>query len=666
MVAIPLFLSGVALSGGTVHSMVSGAEPAVATVWIEDDRIRGIGAKLELPPGVRVIDVTGKHVLPGLIDALVNHDADHDRLYVAAGVTLVRDVGNDLSRILAERDSMRATGARERGPGPAIVCAGGVLDGVPPSTTSAVVLASVEEVDAKLPRLMDLEPDFLSAHLGLSVPVLARTIELAHKRGLKVWAPIVRGSNLNELIGLKLDGLYHLEGFLPAGSAWDRVTKEELAPFVEKAATARLMITPALGVFARRLVPPKDDPPELAFLGPFYERTWRGEATLRGSLVDEQYLLTGVAVIEKQGALLKALHVRGVTLVPGSASPNPWLFPGVALIDELELFARAGIPSEAVLRMATSGAALALGQEMKRGTIEQGKIADLVVVDADPRANLAHLRHPHAVVLRGRVLERADLDRLLDDLGARQKKIREAAGRPLAVADPELPIGDVLLRGTTESRAFGIRISAESFAVVQRPGGRRAYCGRVFTPGAASAPDRELTITQTLTPEGVVEEFHVAIRSGGLTITVDGVPNAGRISIERRVDGRFVHNIAVKDVLGVVDAGSVTAALVLGQRRTQGTFKALFFDDYEPAIGIWELRLDKDGTHLVKGHDGRNMKVAFEPNGAVREWAREQGNGVVETRGLSVQAPTGSGLPVPAAKPAASLATTEPPKQDGQ
>lgn len=662
MVVIPLFLSGVALTGGTVHTMVSGAEPAVATVWIEDDRIRAIGTKLDLPADVRVVDVTGKHVLPGLIDAMVNHDADHDRLYVAEGVTLVRDVGNDLSRILAERDSMGESKARDRGPGPAIVCAGGVLDGVPPSTTSAVVLGSPEEVDAKLPRLIELEPDFLSVHLGLGVPALARTIDFAHKHALKVWAPVVRGSTLTEMIGLHLDGLYHLEGFVPAGSSWDRVTKEELAPLVDKAAAARLMITPTLGVFARRLIPPQDNPPELAYLGPFYERTWRAEIQLRGSVVDEKFLRTGVAVVQKQGALLKMLYDRGVTLVPGSASPNPWLFPGEALLDELKLWARAGIPNDAVLRMATAGAAVAVGQEMKRGTIEKGKIADLVVLDQDPRADLGNLRHPRAVVLRGHVLDRAELDRLLDDLESRQKKIREAATRPLVVADPELPIGDVLLRGTVESRAFGTRLSAESYAVVSRPGGRLAYCGRALTPGAASVPDRELTISQTLSPAGDVEEFHVAIHSGDHTVTIDGTSNAGRISIERRLDGQFIHNIAVKDLLGVVDAGSVTTVLALGQRRTQGTFKALFFEDYEPAVGIWELRLDKDGTHLVKGHDG-SMKISFDPNGAPREWAREQGNGIVETRGLSSQTPTGKGLPVATQKPSS---TTPPAKKEGQ
>ena len=123
-----LFLQGVALVGGTVHTMTEGTEPSVQTVLIEEGRITAIAEDLELPEGTEIVDVAGMHVAPGLIDGMTNHDADHDALYIASGVTLIRDTGNDLSMFeqgflgivvgnalpeLAELDSPRVFHARE-------------------------------------------------------------------------------------------------------------------------------------------------------------------------------------------------------------------------------------------------------------------------------------------------------------------------------------------------------------------------------------------------------------------------------------------------------------------------------------------------------------------------------------------------------------------------
>jgi hypothetical protein len=653
-------LQSVALTGGTVHTQVPGEAPRVATVWIEDRLIKAIGPDLELPAGVERIDVAGKHVVPGLIDGLVNHDPDHDRLYVASGVTLVRDIGNDLARILSERDRDRQSGARERGPGPAIWCAGAVLDGVPPSTTSAIVLASPADAQDKLPRLFELDVDFVSFHQGLTKPTLAKSIELSHRRGLKIWGPVLKTGSLADAIELGQDGLLHLEGFVPAGKRWDNVKLADLTPPIEKLASAHTAVTPTLSVFAQRLIAPKDNPPELAYLGPFYARTWLGEAELRRSLVNEKYLKTGIAILETQGQLVKALHERGVPIVPGSASPSPWHMPGDALIDELELLKRAGIPSDAVLRLATAGAAAVIGADRQRGTLEAGKVADLVVTERDPSADISNLRQPFAVVLRGRVLDRAALVRMVQEIADAQQKVRAASLKPLTIPDPELPIGDVVLRGTVETRAFGERVSGESYAVVRRHGGALTYVGRVLTPGAATSPDHWLTCSQTISPEGNLVEFLVEIKAGTRTIRVTGASNAGRIYVERRIDGAFVDNVPVNEQLALIDAGSVTTALVLGQRRIAGGFKVIFFEDYDPAFGPWELAVDPQGTRLVRAHDGQ-MKLRFDAQGALTEWLREQGSGITQTRSLTVQASDGVGLPPPTVAPKKEGAPSEKP-----
>jgi hypothetical protein len=639
------FLQSVALVGGTVHTMVPGETPKVMTIVIDGERIQAIGPDARVPDGARKVDVTGMHLVPGLIDAMVNHDSDHDRLYVSSGVTLVRDVGNDLVRSLAERDP----DARDRGPGPALWCSGAVLDGMPPATTSAVVLTSPEDAEGKLPRLFDLDLNFLSLYQGLSVPTWHKVIELAKKRNLQVWGPVMRGATLRDVVASGQDGLYYLEGFLPPNVTWDKIEPDEWTASVELVAGSKLAITPVLGLIAQRLVPRTDSAPQLAYLGPFYIVSWMADLELRRSIVNKDFLQSGARVVATQGRLLKDLFDHGVTLVPGSASPNPWLFPGDALIDELALWARAGIPSDAILRMATAGAAHAIGADRDRGTLKAGLVADIDVLKGDPSVDVGNLRNLEAVVLRGRVHDRGELERMRAELRARQQQLQQAAFKPLSIQEPELPFGDVLLRGVVETRTFGQRVSGESYGVVRRPDKSVVYCGHLFTPGSATTADTDVQVTQTMVGEELTG-FSVHIASGQRTIDINGTLVGGSMNIERHIDGGFVDNVPRKERFALIDVGSVTTALILGQRRTIGTFRALYLEDIDPAMADFEMHVDKDGTHLLKTPTGM-MKITFEAVGAPREWSREQGRGVLTTRSLSTQKGDGPGLPIPADKP---------------
>src|SRR5690606_17094333 len=118
-------------------------------------------------------------------------------------------------------------------------------------------------------------------------------------------------------------------------------------------------------------------------------------------------------------------------LVPGSGTPNPWLMPGTGLHEELAIWVAAGIPPIEVLAYATAGAAEALGIDDERGTLRAGLVADLLVVGADPRQGLATLRRPTHVVLRGRVLDREELDGLMARLVDAQAEVRARGAQPI-------------------------------------------------------------------------------------------------------------------------------------------------------------------------------------------------------------------------------------------
>jgi hypothetical protein len=639
----------VALVGGILHTMVAGSKPAAGTIVISGGRIQAVGPSVDVPADALKLDVSGKHVIPGLVDAMVNHDPDHDRLYATSGVTLVRDIGNDLARVLAERDKEGKSGARDRGPGPAILTAGAVLDGVPPSTTAAIVLDTPEAAADKIARLLQLEPDFLSFYSGLKEPVWRKVIEIGHAGGLQVWGPRLPSVDAARIAAAGQDGLYHLEAFLPAGKGWTEVALEDLRPAIEVLAARKIAITPTLSVFAQRLVQPKDPPPELAYLSPMYVQSWVADAGVRGKLMtdDKAYFSAGLKVVELQGKLVGALFERGATIVPGSASPSPWIFPGEGLANELGMLARAGIPKATVLRLATAGAAHALGVDKDRGTIEAGKVADLVVLSADPEADLGALHAPETVVLRGHVLDRVAMDALRKDLADTQKRLQADAFKPLSVPDPPIPDGDVLLRGTAETRGLGQRIRGESFAVVRAPDKSLVYTSRVLFPGSASVAGNDVEARQTVR-DGALVGFEVKIKSAGRLVLVQGTQAGGYMNVERRLDGTFQGNLPVRERLSFVDTGSVTAEIAMGQLASEGKFKVLYFEDLDPAVGNWEMHVDKAGVHVARTPAGA-MRVRYAHDGSVEKVEREEGSSVTTTVPVSIQSSNG-GLAVPEKK----------------
>jgi len=639
----------VALKGATVHTFEAGVEPAVATVLLRLDRIQEIGPDVAIPDGAEVVDLTGMHLLPGLVDGMVNFDAEHDRLYIGAGITVVRDIGNDMGRIFVEQTRE----ARERTPGPWIFGAGAPLDGAPPATLSSMVLDTPEKAESNLTDLFELDepPDYLSFLPGLPKASWLVAIEKAHEAGREVWGTLPRGVTFPEALEAGQDGFFHLDAFLPAGKYWETVTPKELAPMVELAFAKKIAVTPALALWGRALVEPKEESPDLELLSPFYVQSWKQDGFIRRKIASEQHLAKGVAIVNAQKGLVKALHDRGVTLVPGSATPNPWLFPGTALLDELSMWHGAGIPVEDCVRAATAGACEHLGLEL-RGTIKKAKIADLIAVAQDPRTSIGALYRPAVVVVRGRVLKRTVLDSLESELRAAQKKVIEDLAKPLAVSAPELPPGDVVLRGHVETRAIGVRLSAERFAVVRRFDGALVYCGHVRTVGQGAMPDTETTVSQVVA-DGNLSAFDVSMRTGTRVVDVRGEMGGGRMSVSTKFDGLPQSNHPVSQRLAFVDCGSATAWLIAGYHKKPGAeFNVLFFEGVQAGVGPWRMAMDPEAMHMFQILKSQEATAKFDAFGVPTEIKRQTGNGVAVTVLLDVQIEDGRGLPMSAEKKA--------------
>jgi len=634
-----------ALVGGTLHTMVKGAEPAAATIVVRGDRIEAVGADVEVPAGASVVDITGFHVIPGLVDGMVNHDADHDLLYVSCGVTLVRDNGNERLRILQERT--RAW--RDRVPGPDLFIAGLIIDGNPPATTEAVVVTDEIEAAAKLGRLIEDGVDFLSSNVGLPVKAWRKAIAMAHEAGLELWGYLPREAGLQSAVQAGQDGIFSTTGLLPDGKRWDLVEPADLDALVETLARSGIGLTPLVHATGRRLVERADEPPELGLLGPHYRLSW--EATLEewnANLTDDVRGAIERAVAAQED-LVRRLFEAGAELVPGSAAPNQWLLPGDALVRELEHWVHAGIPAVDVLRLATAGAAQAIGVLDERGTLEAGKIADLVVLATDPARDIGVLREPEIVVVRGQLLERDALDERLAELAEEQAQLLAEMEKGIDVEEPTLPEGDKLLSGRAETVAMGRRVSAERFCVVAQPDGHTAYCTRLVVPGSATM-GRTAMEFRARYKDHRLEDFEVVVKNGESDFTVKGKRIGGVMNIERRRGALFIDNNRARQPITLVDLGSVLTNLVLAREVADGTFFAVYFEGVDPVEAEWYLEVDSE-NHVFKLRTGLGlMATAFDARGMPVVSERQTGSATTKLVFSDVKTYGGPGLPLQASR----------------
>jgi hypothetical protein len=636
------------LRGGTVHSMMPGEAPRVADVWIVDGRIRALGG--EAPSGFepQVLDVAGKHLLPGLIDALVNFDPEHDALYLAHGVTLVRDMGGDHFALTQERAGAR----RERVPGPTLLTAGAALDGDPPASAAAVVLRSPEAAETYLPILFQESVDFLAVLPGLTEGVWKKVIELAHGKGLTVFGPRPRERTLGEALRFGQDGFQTLDSLLPPSVFWNAVSSAQLQESVAELARARAPLVPLLFASVLRLEDQSADPVRAALTGllaPTYEAWWRSELAQRRPFLAPEHRALGELVARQQLESLRSAFAAGVRLVPGSGAPQPWLIPGLALHQELAQWVAAGVPSSEVLALATRGAAEALGLAGERGTLQPGAWADLIVLDADPREDLTRLLDPAWVVVRGTPVDRAGLHARLEDLARRQSERRAAAGRALEVEPPpQAEEGAVLLEGSLEHTSYGLLLALERYRVVRLNADTLLLSARIGYAAGAGGGARELTLEQFVR-KGRLEQLHATLLEGEKRLEHDGLWTANSWRMQTRLDGRVIHTPPpLREQPACVEAGSASALLLVAQLAPSESVPLVHLHpgfDAEPVR--WRIERDEEGAFRVRTHVGSKL-FRLDEHGALTHLWSQIGGGVIEAHARSAEAFGGAGLPPPA------------------
>lgn len=427
-----------AIENVAVVDVVRGRIVSPRSILIVDGRIAKIGE----PSAVTVaadavqIDGRGRFLMPGMVDMHVHlfNNATHRPpndwmfpLYVVNGVTGVREMST-LPQQLQRVADWRAAVARGELIAPHILAAGVPVNGESePIVRQQVRDARVAGADfikvfsgverSQWRAILDEARRLripVCGHIPAAISVLeaARAGQRSDEHLTQVYEACSskEKSFLASRQGLKTDEFLKLRDTQEADvlESYDQQVCNRIAASLAKTAQVQVP-TLTLAHFEARgdRVQFRDDP-RWRYLRPDERERW--EKILAEEL-DKKMV---AARWEVSREITKTLHHAGVRILAGSDSPMPLVYPGWALHKELELLVEAGLTPAEALRAATIGPAEFLGLSKNSGTIEVGKNADLVLLDADPLREIHNTQRIIGVILNGRWLSRADLDALLD------------------------------------------------------------------------------------------------------------------------------------------------------------------------------------------------------------------------------------------------------------
>lgn len=394
----------------------TGAPPvADAVVVVDGGKITAAGpsGKVRVPAGARTVDIAGATLVPGLWDMHAHFEqVEWGPVYLAAGVTTVRDCGNELDFVRAVRDTIDAG----KGVGPRVLLAC-IVDGEGPGSLGTERLTRSEDIPALIKKFKAAGCAQVKIYQSLDPRLIRPLAAAAHAAGLTVTGHVPTGATAVQAVTDGYDQINHLQFVMRAFAASDLPPTERGSKLI-RAIEAFDPSTPAAhklaGWFAAHhtVLDPTLALGELQLPRTELARLEPGLATLPPPLA-AAFSDAGPGPdddrtrrrLDKSRALLGLLHKAGVPIVAGTDQA----VPGHSLHREIEIYVEAGFTPMEALQAATIVPARAMKLDKELGTIEAGKRADFVVVDGDPLADIRALRKIRVVVTGGRAYDPAAL-----------------------------------------------------------------------------------------------------------------------------------------------------------------------------------------------------------------------------------------------------------------
>jgi imidazolonepropionase-like amidohydrolase len=443
----PLVLSHV-----NVVDVTAGSLQRDLDVTIRDGRIAAVAAagRAAVPSQSRVVDATGKFLIPGLADMHVHwYDERYLGLFIANGVTRVRQMWG-MPMHLEWRKRIEAGELL----GPRFSISSPILDGPNPSFPGSIVVPDAGTAAKVVARVKKDGYDFVKVLSRLPRDAYFAIARAARENGLEFVGHVPVGVTAGEAADAGQASIEHLTNILVSSSSAEARLRPLLvqraleggnatqAMSAESRAGVRelgeqLLATydagKAAALFARlakahtwqcptlvtmRNMASLDDPavtsdPRQKFMPRQIRQSWKPANDGRTARKSAEDYELDRRIFRKDLEIIAAMKKAGVEFLAGTDTANPFAFPGFSLHDELDLLVQAGLTPADALRAATINPAHFLHDDAPNGSVAVGKNADLVLLDANPLDSIKNTQRIAAVVVRGRYLDRAELDRML-------------------------------------------------------------------------------------------------------------------------------------------------------------------------------------------------------------------------------------------------------------
>lgn len=432
------------IAHATVVNTVTGALEPDRTVIIAGNRIQQVvPSKNGGAPKGNVVDAHGEYLIPGLWDMHTHvffgsTEKDGDDmilpLLLANGITGVRDMGSALDPVLHARDEIAA----HREVGPRMIVSGPMLDGPKSTYKASIAIATPEDGRKAVDMLKQRGADFVKVQSGVPREAYFAIADEAKKVGIPFEGHVpdaIRASEavaagqrtFEHLIGIfeasSPDETKYLTGKKTVGMFLDTYDPKLEAKMISLLAAKQVWQCPTLywerGQWLVDAIDYTKDP-DLAYAGnTWVTKQWpRSQKSIMQTL-DTDPLPVREKFVEHELGIVRRLHEAKVRFLAGTDTPaGVDVIPGISLHLELQRFVAAGFTPLEALQTATLNPAKFYGKTKDFGTVEQGRIADLVLLPENPLKNIANTRTVTGVIADGRYISQEQLDEMKTKLRA--------------------------------------------------------------------------------------------------------------------------------------------------------------------------------------------------------------------------------------------------------
>lgn len=423
----------------SVVSMASGKVAHDQEVLIDGTRIENISKSQSLDKSnYKIIDGTGKYLMPGLFDMHTHmNDKKFLPLFLMNGITAIRDLGNVDENIFSLREDARTGKVLS----PRLFVCGKILEGDPPLWNGFKVVKTKSEAVAAVRELKKKDADFVKVYHTLQPNLYKAIMTEAKKQNMKVTGHIPNGMSAIDVLEAGQGCIEHMSQITRnAGDiiyedanevgyeGWRRFTgykvkENDFQDLLNSLQKHKAYLCPTM-VVAQKTAALIDynslaSSPGASYMDDNYvKEEWnpnskKAAENIKG--VKPLWFKNYGVIFEGSKTLIKRL-AEHATILAGTDTPNPFVIPGFALLDELELLVECGLSPYQALQAATTNAAQYLDVDDELGTVEVGKTANLVLLAKDPLKSIDNIKTVEAIVLNGRYHTVAELKSLREKL----------------------------------------------------------------------------------------------------------------------------------------------------------------------------------------------------------------------------------------------------------